>query len=235
MEAALADQELFDELGRDQALKDLLEDSRARERLRDVLRERGPVEPFAARWKRPLMWSLAGGLAAAAVVVFVFVRQQELAQRPEPVLMAKREELPELSDQTAPERMNEAPARQKARAPAAAPGTPLPAPAERMATSSDVKAPAAEPAEEAKGVRTDALSRPETAAAGAEAAPRAEKDEERRRFAVGAAGAQKAFVPVPYRLLRPDASGDYRERAESSVFGSVERLGLHLNRFGTGI
>jgi len=65
--AALDDQELFDELGREQSLKELLELPGARTRLVAALT---PPAAAPAWWKKPLPWALAGTLAAGLLVVF---------------------------------------------------------------------------------------------------------------------------------------------------------------------
>ncbi len=88
-EAALTDQDLFNELNRDQALKELIADPAARRELLRALPE--PERPrLSLGWR----WALAGGLAAAAVVAIVVVRSSAPQPKPEPVLMAKRQELP---------------------------------------------------------------------------------------------------------------------------------------------
>jgi len=65
-EGALEDQDLFDELAREQALKELLDQPGAKERLLAAL---GAGKPGIAWWKRPVIWSLAG--AAVAIVAAV--------------------------------------------------------------------------------------------------------------------------------------------------------------------
>jgi hypothetical protein len=62
-EAALDDQELFEELAREQALKDLLDQPGAKQRLISALKP-APV----ASWKRKLIWSAATALIAAGIV-----------------------------------------------------------------------------------------------------------------------------------------------------------------------
>src|ERR1700676_4671247 len=69
--AALDDQELFDELGREQSLKELLDLPGARTRLAAAL---APPSAPPAWWKKPLPWALAGTLGAGLLVVFVLGR-----------------------------------------------------------------------------------------------------------------------------------------------------------------
>ena len=87
-EAALTDQDLFNELSRDQELQELIADPAARRALLRALPE--PERPrLSLGWR----WALAGSLAAAAVVAIVIVRSSAPQPKPEPVLMAKRQEL----------------------------------------------------------------------------------------------------------------------------------------------
>ncbi len=62
-DAALEDQDLFDELAREQALKDLLEEPGVKQRLLTALSDAAPRQ--VAWWRKPLVWSAAGALAAA--------------------------------------------------------------------------------------------------------------------------------------------------------------------------
>ncbi|HVX66132.1 MAG TPA: hypothetical protein VHA11_06010 [Bryobacteraceae bacterium] len=74
-EAALNDQELFDQLAREQALRDLLQDPDAKQQLLNALAEPGAGEPVrtARRLWGPRAWALAGSLAAALIVVAVYL------------------------------------------------------------------------------------------------------------------------------------------------------------------
>jgi hypothetical protein len=69
--AALEDQELFDALAREQSLRELLEDPRARAQLLAALDER--PERWYARWWRPAALALA--TASVAVLAVVAIRQ----------------------------------------------------------------------------------------------------------------------------------------------------------------
>ena len=74
-EAALDDQDLFDELGREQTLKELLEEPGAKQRLIAGLKPRQE----AAWFRKPWPWlSIAGALAFGAVILSVL-----LVRRPE--------------------------------------------------------------------------------------------------------------------------------------------------------
>lgn len=88
--AALEDQQLFEELAREEPLRELLQDPVAKTRLQAVL-ERRP-EPVRLRWLRGAAWAIpAFGLAA---VVVVFVVQQFHPLRP--VMIAQAPALPRM-------------------------------------------------------------------------------------------------------------------------------------------
>ena len=91
-EAALTDQDLFNELAREQALKELLEDPGARRQLLAALEEKpGFVDRWRAWMGRPVAWVAAGSLAVVALLVVVVVRRAEPPLAPEPVITAKLE------------------------------------------------------------------------------------------------------------------------------------------------
>jgi hypothetical protein len=77
-EAALEDQDLFDELGREQALRDLLSDPAARAHLLAALDEPRPAwGQRAARW----IFGNAVGLAAVACLGCAMTRRHESTRR----------------------------------------------------------------------------------------------------------------------------------------------------------
>jgi predicted secreted protein len=85
--AALSKQELFDELVKEQALKELLDDPRARQRLLDQLQsvpER--ISGGAAVWRR----AAAGSLALATVMIAVVTMRVPARPKAAPVLTATR-------------------------------------------------------------------------------------------------------------------------------------------------
>ncbi len=92
-EAALDDQELFDEIAREQPLKEILDQPGARARLIAALAEK----PKAAWWQRPIAWSFA---AAAAVVVIAGTWMIE--HRPQPVEVAQVPSAPAVEATPAP-------------------------------------------------------------------------------------------------------------------------------------
>jgi len=84
-EAALDDQDLFDQLAGEQDLKALLDEPGAKQRLIAALETQKPVP--IAWWKRPLTWSVAGTLAAGMVIATWMVRRE-----PAPVEVARLSE-----------------------------------------------------------------------------------------------------------------------------------------------
>ena len=88
LEAALDDQELFDELGREQALKELLDQSGAKSRLAAVL---APAPK--PRWRLGWVWAATSAAAAIAVVSIVLLTRP--APKPAEVAQA---ELPKLAE-----------------------------------------------------------------------------------------------------------------------------------------
>jgi hypothetical protein len=75
-EAALSDQELFEALAGEEALKELLEDPGCRRQIEQALRERpqGLAARLAGWMRRPQAWALAGTLATTTVLAIVVVR-----------------------------------------------------------------------------------------------------------------------------------------------------------------
>jgi hypothetical protein len=91
-EAALTDQDLFNELAHEQALKELLEEPGARRQLLTALEEKPAlIERFRAWLSRPVAWVAAGSLAVGALLVVVAVRRTEAPTELKPVLTAKLE------------------------------------------------------------------------------------------------------------------------------------------------
>jgi hypothetical protein len=105
--AALEDQELFDELAREQPLAELLEDPAARGRLLAALGE--PEAPWGARlwgWmRRPAVAALAASAAVAVVALVLFVPRGERHEEVKPVQVAeaRKEAAPPAPAAPAPE------------------------------------------------------------------------------------------------------------------------------------
>ena len=79
-EAALEDQELFDELARDQALKELLEAPGVKQRLLASIESR----PHAEWWKHPLPWAMGGAALAVSAGLMAIVFLTQSGSRPRP-------------------------------------------------------------------------------------------------------------------------------------------------------
>ena len=92
-EAALSDQELFEALAGEEALKELLDDPNCRRQVEQALAERPPgLLARLGEWmRRPQAWALAGTLAATTVLAVVVIRVQ--SPRPE-IQMAQQQAPP---------------------------------------------------------------------------------------------------------------------------------------------
>jgi hypothetical protein len=217
-EAALADQDLFNELAGEQALKELLEDNRVRRQLLLALREKQPLAQRFREWLgRPLSWALAGGLAAV-VLVAVFVRTGTPPPKVEPPLIAMRETAPkpdlerrEPPAQTVPERKELPRAK-------AVPSTPPPPPARAAAP-----VPPTQPSENVELKAAKEELRPQVA------------ESEARSFGMMSGahveinqGGRVDFAaqpaPVRYRLLRRDAEGNYAGVEAQTVFQTSDLI-----------
>jgi len=157
------------------------------------------------------------------VLLLVFTRQPVVPPKPEPVLLAKRQELPEMPP---PAATPPAPARTVKRAP--------PAPAESKSVPAEkvkVEVAAAEPVSVERAqvkVAPPAPVRVEMA----DKAPELERPAA-GQVAVRASAALSTFrqaeadalsSPVPYRILLADAAGDFRDTAATALFAPDDRL-----------
>ena len=75
-QASLDDQEIFNALHEEQALKDLLDDPASRVEIRAAL-DRSAADPQPAWWTRWWTWTAAAAAVAATVVIVTVVRQQQ--------------------------------------------------------------------------------------------------------------------------------------------------------------
>jgi hypothetical protein len=80
-EAALDDQELFDTLQQEQALKDLFDDPFSREQVRRAAAESLP-RPRTSWFRRPWIWASATSMALAGVLVIAMLRWDRTASPP---------------------------------------------------------------------------------------------------------------------------------------------------------
>jgi hypothetical protein len=114
-EAALDDQDLFDELAREQALKEMLDEPGAKSRLISRLAD---AQPALAWWRRPVAWSAAAMLATAAVTI-LWLRPGK-PEMDKPVQYAKLQPAP-VPASTPPAVAEMKPANEPAKPPAPAP------------------------------------------------------------------------------------------------------------------
>src|ERR1700687_1669359 len=73
-EAALDDQELFNAMQEEQALKDLLSDPVSHEQVREALEKPASGKNAAAWWSQWWAWGSVAGAVAAAVVIVAVIR-----------------------------------------------------------------------------------------------------------------------------------------------------------------
>jgi hypothetical protein len=162
---------------------------------------------------------VAGGLAAAAVLLVVFVRPPVVPPKPEPVLMAKRQtplELPSAAV-TLP-------------APVRVPQKAAPAADERKIALAD----------KAKAEVAEVATRQTVGVAVREKAVQAPAALEKRRLsggggAVEPGSARISFAateadmlpsPIPYKFLRAGPTGDFVEASSATVFAKDDRVRL---------
>ena len=225
-DAALTNQDLFDALADEQALRELLEDPAGRARLLAVLREPEPswMARIAAWLRRPSALALASAVAAGIVVVAVIGPPR--ARKPAPVETAQLREAP------APNPAPPAGPKPAAQAESRPARPPVPEPRakaiERQEPERDAAAPAplqaaAPPPPAAAAVRSEA-------AAAAPAAPAAESGQAlKKEAAVNARDLYYAPLPAPPAVSgfmdeqKPAPAGKRRQSARP--FGnSMERL-----------
>jgi hypothetical protein len=99
-QAALEDQALFNELAREQALKELLDDPSARRRLLAAV-DGAPRRwaELAAWFRRPAAWGIAGALAMAVLAALMWMGPWRKAAQP--VMTAMRPAVPDQAEPTA--------------------------------------------------------------------------------------------------------------------------------------
>jgi cytoskeletal protein RodZ len=244
-EAALTDQDLFDELAHEQALKELLEEPAARRQLLAALDEKPLLlDRFRAWLGRPVAWVAVGSLAVAALLVVVVVRRTEAPSTIKPVLTAKLEtpSLPEPS-RSVPRDVAPAAAKPKERVepPAQAVATDekdIRAEASTKALTAE-NAPIAPPAEKEQAVAALSVAAPapppppvkdvpQAAVLRQPAAVAARSDF--RQVAGGALDRASlvAASPFRYRIQRAGADGSFVDAAPLSVFGRDDRVRVVL-------
>ncbi len=118
LEAALEDQELFNALGDEEALRELLSDPVSRGRLRAALEPRRRAGWFS----RPLTWALAGSCAAAILTIGVAWRLLSPIRLAVPVQTAKVGSVPAAAAREEPAASAPAPREADTTVPPAVPG-----------------------------------------------------------------------------------------------------------------
>ena len=250
-EAALEDQELFDALAREQALRDVLRDPAAREQLLESL---GPGRPpaTARSWlwlRRPAVLAMAGGLATLLIAAGLWMRQSRRVEREEVLLADVVKVAPpaagpapaaKLAMQQAaqkPQKAAGAPENRLAKdaglsrdelsaAPAAAVNAPAPAPPPEHAAPAAPLPP--QPVPEPLRQALEAMNEPSQnfttgAASGGASMKRAK-----------ALGSLAARPPVTYTLLLKGANGDYAPAPADTVLHVGDSVRIQATPAGTG-
>jgi hypothetical protein len=246
-EAALEDQELFDELAKEEALREVLQDPSARQQLIVAL---GPArEPFAARaWQwlhRPAALARAGGVAALLIVAGLVLHQTKHA-RPEAMVtdaISPRPPAPvaALAPSLAPQETKKSPVvgRQLRRlAPLPAPpalAAPQPVTQREVAEGKLSAAPAAPPRQQPAPMATGALGGP-AQANGQDVQVQMQSQTvvaQDRPLTSGIARAKvarpaAARLAVEYTLLLKDAGGVYTPVPSGTVFHAGDSVRLQV-------
>ncbi len=130
-EAALDDQELFDELAREQALKELLDGPGVKERLITALAPRQKPWWSSAGWEKAWVWAAAGAFAIAVIAGIVLLKtpRQEKPAEIAQVIAPRTAPPPPISEPTPP---------------APAPAAPARSPAPKQALGASVSTPSAQ-------------------------------------------------------------------------------------------
>lgn len=250
-EAALEDQELFDTLAKEQALREMLQDASARQQLIAAL---GPVhELFAARvwrWLRqPAALAMAGGLAVLLIVGGLTLRWIKPAARPAAIVADAVAPQGEASPPASQTTVAPGPARRKMFHPPAAArlpksSTPLPTPpilpAPRDISSANLSAPpAAPPPPPAVGL---VRATPPTAAPARPAMLQTMQMPAQNLVAPGGAhmlrmapakakasrASPAAMRPIEYTMLLRDANGVFSPVPNGTVFHPGDSVRLRV-------
>ena len=255
-EAALDDQDLFDELAREQDLKALLDEPGAKQRLIAALESKKPVG--IAWWKRPLVWPVAGAVAAVLVVAVWMVRREpapvQVATVTAPVLV-RPPVVEERQTVLEAKKPSAAPMRLKEAVPPAATADRKDQPAEAAldaAVKKDQAAPSGAPAEvkqEAAGqesVKTQAAeAQAPKAKAVDQAAPQSSANQVQVQAQAGLAGSSpsarapaapaqeraQSFGVVSGRLLAPRFGFDYNVDGQTLAltFAAAGYISIHFS------
>src|ERR1700687_806372 len=101
-EAALDDQELFNAIQEEQALKDLLSDPISREQVRQALEKPAPAKRATAWWSQWWAWGSAASAVVAAILIVAVIRlNPPKPQTKEVASVTTMAPLPKAADQPA--------------------------------------------------------------------------------------------------------------------------------------
>jgi hypothetical protein len=247
-EAALEDQELFDLLAKEEALREVMADSSVRPQLLDAL---GPVRARLAerawRWlRRPAGLALLGGTAALLIMGVVVLHEMRKARR-EPLLAEeiepKRAPSPaaaapvpvtppaKFASPPKPAAKEAAVAREKVQ-PLAAPATPPPAntpePSPPRPPDGSLAAPPLAQPRDLAASRQDAVSAMQAPApvAGAQGRIGPGMDQFAKKLPTAPPAATNP--PIQYTLLVKDADGIYSPAPSGSVFHTGDSVRLQV-------
>jgi hypothetical protein len=247
-EAALEDQELFDALHQEQALKELLADPISRAQIRQALEK-----PRAAWWSRWWTWTAAASAVAAAILVVAVTRSHTtettlLSIKPPQPAMVQPAEKAESDLKSLPQPV-------RARASAGKPtvlarpsvsqnerrgelqSTALPAPAVAAPTAPPAAPPAAQQQVQVSGVPSQGRASDTQAqsqqVAGQTVSPFRDQEQNQAapaqlNGAVGGVISKSDLPPLQYTLLKRDRDGTYRPLSAGASIetGDAIRLGI---------
>ena len=244
-EAALEDQELFDALAKEEALREVLQDPSARQQL--IVALGSAREPFAARawrWLRqPAALATAGGVAALLIVAGLVLHQTKHAHREAMVADASTPGPPApvaaIAPSAAPQEAKKSPVvgRQLRRlAPLSAPralAAPQPAAQSELAEGKLSTAPAAPPPQQPAPMATGALDGPAQANGQDVQVQMQAQAVISRNAALGSVRAAKAApsaanLAVEYTLLLKDVDGVYSPVPSGTVFHAGDSVRLQV-------
>jgi hypothetical protein len=229
-EAALADQELFDALAGEQALRESLSDPTTRRQLLRTLEPAGqPVFRRLIGWlRRPASQALVGGLVAAGVMIGIFVRPGG-PPAPAPLELVRRQPPPAMPNSVvsqAPREIAPAPRPRLARKAASAAASQAAQPAPRVITiQPSVPAPA--PMSDTSTAKLKQEVKLRTGGA-AETVAVSE--------AAGVQALKLTAAPpiLTYKVLRRESGGEYKETVPGAVFSAGDAVRIRLEPAESG-
>ncbi len=217
-EAALADPALFEDLMKEQALKEMLEQPAVRRELAEALAARPSWWRRLSGWMRsPVGWSAAGAVAAGVLVVVFVNRTPPVPERAAPVAveLALKRETPPVEEKAAP--------------PIAAPSKPK---LEALRKQPKVFA------VERRAAEMDMAAVTLPAAPAVDGGPAAAPPSPMREAAAPAdalADLRAAPGALEYGILRGDESGVFRPLASAAELGDSDRFKITVTPHIDGV